>query len=265
MNESINQSSFEVPKQIYAETGNSHLRAIFDSTTDAIVEALPDRITASHITLAGTATCVATAVIAARYPKLASALSYVNLFGNLTDSLDGKKARKDADEKGETTTSKGALLDTSCDRTSECVAALSQSYLAFKRGNRFGGFMLLAFGATTPLPSLARSNAEANGIVVAEGLLGSRYSRVTFNCLGYFRNQKPAEVNLLATMGTATNLYNAATRLQALRTGSKHNKGQIDPTKQAEAATRRKVLAAYAAGMGVISIVQARRAIKQPA
>ena len=263
MNETQNQSQLLSLAPQSAETGNSRLRAIFknplETAADVVTDAYPG-VTASHITAAGTLACLAAATTAARAPETARTVSWLHLAGSLSDALDGPVARAAAARNGRSTTSGGALFDTVSDRLQEFGASYAQAEVAFGRGDRTAGLLGLAFAATSTLPSLARSHAEANGIVVAEGLLGSRHTRVTLNCLGYFWNQHPNRVRLMALTGTALNLYNAGSRLSALKPGSRHNKGDLNATKQAEAHTRRRVLGLVSASIVVASAVKARRA-----
>ena len=265
MIETHGQANFVlVPEVAMAETNNSRLRALFKNPVESVAIRLTESypgLTASHITAAGTLACLGAAVTAAQAPRTARAVSWMHLAGSLSDALDGPVARAEAARTGGQTTSAGAMFDTLNDRIQEQGAAMSQADIAFGRGDRLGGLLLLAFGATSALPSLARSHAEAKGIVVAEGLLGSRHTRVTLNCLGYFWNKHPNRVRLLALTGTALNVYNAGTRVSALQPGSRHNKGRLDEQKQIAARKRRTMLSVLGAGFAVGSAVKARRGL----
>lgn len=265
MNETPRQANFVlVPDITAAETGNSRLRALFKNPVESIASSLTEHypnLTASHITAAGTIACLGAAVSAAKAPGIARYLSWVHLGGSLSDALDGPVARSTASKNGTQTSSSGALFDTLNDRIQEYGAAISQADIAFARGNRFGGVMLLAAAVTGPVPSLARSNAEAHGIVVQEGLIGSRHTRVTLNCLGYHLNEHSNIVSGMAVTSTALNLFNAGTRLSALQPGSRHNVGQLEIQKQDDAIQRRRMLGVLTTVFAVGSVVKARRAL----
>lgn len=251
-----------LPEVKSATTQNGTLRAIFKDPIETSAVWMTDRypdLEASHITAAGTIGCLAVAAIANRHPTYARGLSWAHLFFSLTDAFDGAVARIQATKRGTTTSLHGALFDTACDRQQEFGASLAQSYLAKQRANKLGQSTLLAFAATSALPSLTRGIAESRGIVVSEGSLGNRHTRVTLNCLGYFWNEHPKRVQALSAIGAGLNIYNASQRLRALQPESPLQKGTLDPKLQAEAAVRRNMLTAIAAVFGGLSLKAATK------
>ena len=246
------------------ETGNSRLRALLksplESAADNLTECYPG-LSASQITFTGTVACVGAAVAAAKAPGWAPSLSWVHLAGSLTDALDGPVARAVAAKHGDITTAAGANFDAANDRLQEFSASSAQAQMAFERGDRLGGLLLLAFGVSSIFPSLTRSYAETRGIVVAEGKIGSRATRVTLNCLGYHWSHHTNGVRLMAAAGTASNLYNACTRIAAWQPGSSHNIGALSEKKQADARSRRQLLGLMTVGMAVASAMQGQRGL----
>jgi len=249
-------------EQDFTSTQNSTLRDITRNPIELSANWLVDNypgLRATHITLAGTAGALAVGAIAERYPGTARLASWAHLASSLTDAWDGPVARAHGKNNSRGTSLSGSLIDTASDRLQEFAAGTSQASIAFARGNKIGGYAQLAFAGSSLLPSLTRSLAESRGNVVSEGAIGSRHTRVTLNCLGYFWNEEPKRVTALGAVGTGLNLYNAAQRLDSLRTGSKNNLGDIDPQKKVHAKIRLGMLSLLSIAGGVNVYKKAKR------
>lgn len=234
-----------------SETRDSRIREITTRPIQRITKRLhhwfPD-LSPDHLTALGMMGVVLGSVLAERRKRKAAAV--ILPLSSLMDAIDGSLAREIARESPEKADfTRGQILDACSDRVQEAATALSRAIQAHHRGDRVGEGLAYLAALTNPLPSLARSSAEASGRVVPEagrgmlGLFGTRIGRTLPNIAATVFPEI-GKVPLQWGLDALTAVANTVTTLDRLRQRRpiEAESESLGPKKRQEASARNKAL-----------------------
>jgi hypothetical protein len=258
-------SEFATADQV--STQNNPARQWVNSPLETAVSHIHENwpnISPNIITAAGALSVMGVGYLAAKRPKLAPALVLPFTAFNLTDLFDGKLERHKAFLEGREPNPNGHIVDATWDKLKEFATELSLASRAKQRGDKAAAGIHLAAGVTSSWPALTKANAEAHGIVVDEGGLGTTPVRATLAGVDMVFGEKPG---VSRTVGLVSLLGNVATsykRVHALKPGSRHNIGKLGSVEKAAASgQRRSALGGVALLTGAIGTAIVVKEIKQ--
>ncbi len=176
----------------------------FDKLARVINRELP-WMTASHMTMFGKIAVEASAAMAVINPDHPVLPTAIYIGGNLCDSADGALARF----KGEGSTD-GMIEDVRADLELQIAVMAALAIIAMRRGNRVAAANYALGAMLTPLSALTRAQAEARGLIVAEGGMGTRVGRGILGGVGMGLNRYRDMSDIVSAMlaaGTANTVY----------------------------------------------------------
>lgn len=215
----------------------------FDKIAGFINQELPG-VTPSHLTKFGKITVEGSAMMAALSPDHPILPTTLYIVGSLCDTADGALARL----KGESGAD-GMIEDVQADLEQQIAAMAALSIIAMRRGNRVAAANYALAAMLTPLSALTRAQAEARGLIVGEGGMGTRVGRGFLGGFGMGLNRYRDASDIISAMlaaGTANTVYE---RRDVVKNGkaSTYCVGENhDPEFVKEAGLRKEAIMPYA-------------------
>jgi len=197
------------------------------------------------------------------FPEYSEGLAVLHSVLRLKDALDGAKARREAEDRGTETTTTGALIDSLSDRFLEMADSLTLAARANQEDDELGSLIHIGSGITSSWPSVFRAKAEAGGIGVPEGGIGTSTARVVTGIAALLTTKHPKISRSISAVSMGQNLLAANRRRQATDPDSPYSVGPLSDTKDIEAAQQRYPLlrqtALTTAAIGLRYVVKSRR------
>jgi phosphatidylglycerophosphate synthase len=216
-------------------------------------------ITPDHITTAGKLGVELSALLAVINPDHPVLPTTFYTIWNLFDAFDGSLARKKGRDGME-----GMIKDVRADLEQQIVTMGALSVIAMRRGNRVAASNYALASMLTPLSALTRAQAESQGLIVAEGGMGTRVGRGILGGVGMGLNRHRDASDIVSAMLAASTANTVLERRDVVKNGtdSRYDVGvNTDPQFMEEAVVRQKAILPYARlGLAVGSVLLAANA-----
>lgn len=212
-----------------------------------------------HVTTVGKLMVEFSAALAAIKPDHPVVPTVLYTAGSMFDAFDGSLARQKGRDGIE-----GMIKDVRADLEQQIATLGALSAIAMRRGNRVAATNYALATMLTPLSALTRAQAEAQGLIVAEGGMGTRVGRGILGGVGMGMNRHRDASDIVSAMLAAGTANTVTERRDVVQKGidSKYYVGansNLQFIKEAEA--RQQAILPYARlGLAVGSALLAANA-----
>lgn len=207
-------------------------------------------VTPTHLTRTGELMVEGASALLAAKPDKKILATTLFAAGSMVDFLDGSLARL----KGIAST-KGMIEDVQADLRQQIAATAALSITAMRRGNKVAAANYSIAAMTTALSALTRAQAESQGLIVAEGGLGTRAGRGVLSGIGMALNDERDMSDVISSTLAVSTINTVYERQHVITHGadSEYCVGtNNDPKLIKEAEARRKAILPLAvAGMAI--------------
>jgi phosphatidylglycerophosphate synthase len=240
-------------KRAHATTRNSKAREVSAGRVGKLIKFVDQKlpfVQPDHLTALGMGLVISSERTVLKKPDKATLSTVVYTIGGLLDALDGSLAREKSARRGKEPTTRGMLTDVLSDKFQEIVTFGALSLIAKKRGNDVAADNYAVAAMTAVLPALFRAEAETQGIIVAEGGIGTRVGRGILGGVGLGLNRHENTSDIVSAVVANNNIVTAIRRHNVVgeREKSSHYKGSNNKRRfKHDALSKRRVLVPMAA------------------
>jgi phosphatidylglycerophosphate synthase len=211
-------------------------------------------VTPSHITRIGKGMVEGAAALVIAKPDRGGIATAIYTVGSLFDTFDGSLARKKGVDGPE-----GMIEDVQADLEQQIATMGALSIVAMRRGNRVAAANYAAAAMLTPLSAYTRALGESQGLIVAEGGMGTRVGRGIMGGVGMALNKRRDASDIVSAMLASGTANTVLERRDVTRNGEESSYcvgTNEDPGLMEEGAMRRRAIEPYAeAGLAVGAVL----------